>query len=173
MKRIQQLGLAFGLLALVACDDNDSDPAPLDTDITISGIVELEDGSPAAGSSVTLLDVNKNVLGTASTASDGSYSFTVDRERYFQVNAQVLFSGGAEATGSAQIDTNAPSEGQAQVITLPDFDQHQLTIIGDPANGGPAQEYRGTEQGLPIAFVGNGTANGVAGLPYGRHTAQK
>ncbi len=135
MKRIQQLGLAFGLLALVACDDKDSDPVPVATDITISGIVELEDGSPAAGSSVTLLDVDKNVLETASTASDGSYSFTVDRERYFQVNAQVLFSGGAEATGSAQIDTNAPSEGQAEVITLPDFDQHQLTIIGETANG--------------------------------------
>lgn len=140
MTRIQQwakrsIGLAMLLATLTACDDKDSDPAPVATEITITGSVELEDGRPAAGSTVTLLDVDKNVLETTSTASDGSYSFTVDRERFFQVNAQVLFSGGAEATGSAHIDTNAPSEGNAQVITLPDFDQHELVMIGTTASG--------------------------------------
>lgn len=120
--------------ALTACDDNDSDPAPA-ANITISGSVELEDGRPVNGGTVTLLDADKNVIDTTSTDADGNYSFSVNRARHFQVNAQLLFSGGAEATASTRIDTASPSEGQAQMITLPDYDQHQLVMIGNTANG--------------------------------------
>jgi outer membrane protein OmpA-like peptidoglycan-associated protein/5-hydroxyisourate hydrolase-like protein (transthyretin family) len=66
-----------------------------DTDITlkpravIQGIVRNQDGSPAKGVTVKLYDENGNLIATTTTDENGAYRFEVDKNKNYQVVAEM------------------------------------------------------------------------------------
>src|SRR5690606_41948435 len=61
---------------------------------------------------------------------------------------------------------------QQQIVPCRGADGEKAVFIGDAPDTGPLKGDRGPEEGLPVAVVLDGPADGVAVLAHGREKAQ-
>ncbi|MFC9338383.1 hypothetical protein ACFT0G_04920 [Streptomyces sp. NPDC057020] len=172
-------------------DDSDVSPAPVEPETdagaegpqVVSGVFTLGDGEPAAGMGVLIEAVDPTAqaaggsplpaLGTAVTAADGSWSFTLPDELPGPVDAMAAENGGAlnvTATAAGTTSAGVPMIGVDYNTAAPagQGGDSRISAFGVAAGG-----ERHTTQLIPAAVPGAAFRVPTAGQEASTYAAQE